>query len=124
MALKFARQLGIWFHRTYGKQPDFKPGPFVPPAEPVDATAPLREEIEALRRRVVESEDAAGRARREAEEHARARESVEQRLAREAEERAIWEKLAAESESKTVEIASPTCRPSSRGRTSAQGGKP
>jgi hypothetical protein len=32
--------------------------------------------------------DAAGRARREAEDHARARESVEQRLAREAEERA------------------------------------
>jgi type I restriction enzyme R subunit len=104
-ALKFARQLGIWFHRTYGKQADFKPGPFIPPPEPVDATAPLQEEIETLRRRVAESEDAAGRARREAEEHARARESVEQRLAREAEERAIWEKLAAESESKTAEIA-------------------
>src|SRR6478609_3661889 len=35
-ALKFARQLGIWFHRTYGKQPDFKPGPFVPPPAPND----------------------------------------------------------------------------------------
>ena len=105
LALKFARQLGIWFHRTYGKEPDFKPGPFVPPAEPIDATAPLKEEIEILRRRVVESEDAASRAKREAEVHARARESVEQRLAREAEERAIWEKLAAESESRTVEIA-------------------
>jgi len=102
--LKFARQLGIWFHRTYGKQPDFKPGPFVPPPEPIDATAALKEEIESLRRRVAESDDAASRARREAEEHARARESVEQRLAREAEERAIWEKLAAESESKTLEI--------------------
>jgi type I restriction enzyme R subunit len=42
-ALKFARQLGIWFHRTYGKQADFKPGPFVPPREPIDATAPLRD---------------------------------------------------------------------------------
>jgi len=105
LALKFARQLGIWFHRTYGKKPDFKPGPFVPPPEPVDATAALREEIETLRRRVVESEDAASRARRQAEEHARARESVEQRLTREAEERAIWEKLAAESESRTLEIA-------------------
>ena len=104
-ALKFARQLGIWFHRTYGKKPDFKPGPFVPPPEPIDATAALREEIETLRRRVVESEDAASRAQRQAEEHARARESVEQRLAREAEERAIWEKLAAESESKALEIA-------------------
>lgn len=104
-ALKFARQLGIWFHRTYGKQADFKPGPFVPPPEPIDATAPLREEIDSLRRRVAESEDAASRARRETEEHARARESVEQRLAREAEERAIWEKLAAETEGKMAEIA-------------------
>lgn len=104
-ALKFARQLGIWFRRTYGKQPNFKPGPFVPPPEPVDATAPLKDEIKSLRRRVAESEDAASRANRQAEEHARIRESVEQRLKREAEERAIWEKLAAESESKTVEIA-------------------
>ena len=104
-ALKFARQLGIWFHRTYGKQADFKPGPFVPPPEPIDATAPLREEIDSLRRRVAESEDAASRARREADEHARARESVEQRLAREAEERTIWEKLAAETEIKMAEIA-------------------
>jgi type I restriction enzyme R subunit len=30
LALKFARQLAIWFHRTYGKKSDFKPGPFVP----------------------------------------------------------------------------------------------
>ena len=30
-ALKLARQLGVWFHRTYGKKPDFKPGPFIPP---------------------------------------------------------------------------------------------
>jgi type I restriction enzyme, R subunit len=32
--LRFARQLGIWFHRTYGKKPDFNPGPFVPPPPP------------------------------------------------------------------------------------------
>ena len=57
---------------SYGKQADFKPGPFVPPPEPIDATLPLREEIEGLRRRVAESEDAASRAKREAEEHARA----------------------------------------------------
>src|SRR5438270_4947200 len=79
-ALKFARQLGIWFHRTYGKQPDFKPGPFIPPKEPTDASAGLKEEIESLRELVIASEDAASRARREAEEHARMRESIEQKL--------------------------------------------
>jgi type I restriction enzyme, R subunit len=104
-ALKFARQLGVWFHRTYGKQPNFKAGAFVPPPEPVDATARLKEEIEKLRNRVAESEDAASRAQRQAEEQSRARESVEQRFTREAEERSIWEKLAAESEAKASEIA-------------------
>lgn len=104
-ALKFARQLAIWFHRTYGKQPTFKAGPFVPPPEPVDATAALVEEIAALRRKVAESEDAAARARREAEEHARALGSVEMRLAREADERVTWEKLAEDSEAARAEIA-------------------
>jgi type I restriction enzyme R subunit len=103
-ALKFARQLAIWFHRAYGNQPNFKAGPFVPPPEPVDATAALKLEIEVLRQRVGESEDAASRALREAEEHALARETAEQRLAREAEERAIWEALATETEGRAAEI--------------------
>ncbi|MFG1317541.1 type I restriction-modification system endonuclease [Xanthobacter autotrophicus] len=104
-ALKLARSLGIWFHRTYARQPNFNPGAFLPPSEPVDATGPLREEIEALRRRVVESEDAAAAARREAEEHARARETLDERLRREAEERVAWEQLAQESESQKAAIA-------------------
>ena len=33
-ALKFARQLGIWFHRTYGKQARFQAGPVCPPPSP------------------------------------------------------------------------------------------
>ncbi|MDE3796449.1 type I restriction-modification system endonuclease [Sinorhizobium meliloti] len=104
-SLKFARSLGIWFHRTYGKQPAFNPGAFVPPPEPIDATASLRQEIEALRRKVAETEDAATAARREAEEYARARETVEERLTREAEERATWEQLAHESEAEKAVIA-------------------
>jgi len=54
---------------------------------------------------VAESEDAAASARREAEEHARARETVEERLAREAEERAAWEQLAQETEAEKAAIA-------------------
>jgi len=103
--LKLARQLGIWFYRTYAKQPAFKPGPFVPPPEPVDATAALRAEIEALQRKVVETECAAARAQREAEEHARARESAEARMRREAEDRAVWETLAQEAETARSAIA-------------------
>lgn len=104
-ALKLARDLGVWFHRAYGKKPDFKPGPFIPPPEPADATAPLKEEIEALKRRVAESEDAATRARQEAEGHARARESAEGRLRREAEERVVWQQLAEQVEAEKADIA-------------------
>lgn len=104
-ALKFARSLGVWFHRTYGRQPGFNPGAFVPPAQPVDLTGPLREEIEALRRRVTETEDAAARALREADEQLRARETIEERLKREADERATWEQLAQETEAEKSALA-------------------
>lgn len=104
-ALKFARSLGIWFHRTYGRTPDFHPGAFVPPREPIDATAALREEISVLRQRVAESEDAVTAAKRQAQEEARARETAEERARREAEERSIWEQLAQEVEAEKASIA-------------------
>lgn len=50
--LKYARILGIWFHRSYGGVPDFKPSPFVPPADPERETAALRDELAALRAEV------------------------------------------------------------------------
>jgi len=59
-SLKVARQLAIWFHRSFGNQPGFKAGPFVPPPEPEDATAPLREELEQLRAELAERQSAAG----------------------------------------------------------------
>ncbi|WP_129567392.1 type I restriction-modification system endonuclease [Agrobacterium sp. CFBP2214] len=109
-SLKFARSLGIWFHRTYGNQADFNPGPFVPPPEPADATIALREEIEALRRRVEETENAAGVAHRKAEAEALARETAEERLKREAEERSLWERLAQETEGEKAELAAKLAR--------------
>lgn len=93
-ALKFARSLGIWFHRTYARQPGFNPGPFVPPPEPIDAAAALREEIVALRQQVAASMNAAARVEAEKAELARARETSEERFLREAQERAVWEELA------------------------------
>lgn len=104
-ALKLARQLGIWFHRVYAKQPGFKPGPFSPPVAPIDATAALKAEIESLQRQVIDSEDTAARARREAEEHAFARQDAEQRLRQLSEERAVWESMALDSEAEKNAIA-------------------
>lgn len=109
-SLKFARQIGIWFHRTYGRQPEFKPGAFIPPSEPVDATATLRAEINLLRQKVAESEDDAAAARRHASEQGLARESAEERLKREAEERAAWEQLAQETEAQKAAIEATLAR--------------
>src|SRR4051794_23897344 len=87
--LKFARQLGVWFHRTYAKQLGFKPGPFAPPPEPVDATLTLKDEIAALRQKLSDTESAAEKAKAQAEAEARTRETLEDRLNRETQERAL-----------------------------------
>ncbi|MDE1181512.1 type I restriction-modification system endonuclease [Paraburkholderia sp.] len=104
--LKLAWSLGIWFHRTYGRAANFRSGAFVPPRQPVDATVALREEIEKLRQRVAETEGDAARARLEAEEQAHAREAVEERLVREAGERAVWEKIAQDIDAEKAEVTS------------------
>jgi len=103
--LKFARQLGLWFHRTYGREPNFNPGPFIPPSEPVDATLSLKDEIARLQRQVAENTEAMAAAQRRVEHESRERESLEERLRREAEEKAVWEQLAQDSEAARAEIA-------------------
>ncbi|WP_092032354.1 type I restriction-modification system endonuclease [Marinobacter sp. DSM 26671] len=48
--LKLARELAIWFHRSFGKKgADFKPGPFVPPSDPSSELRLLQTDIEKLR---------------------------------------------------------------------------
>ena len=97
-ALKLAGQLGNWFRRTFLNDPDFRPGPFRPPAPPVDATADLRAEVERLQQAVREQETAAERAGREAEEARLARESAEEQARRDAEDRRAAEQLLEEVE--------------------------
>ncbi|WP_252107974.1 MULTISPECIES: type I restriction-modification system endonuclease [unclassified Halomonas] len=48
--LKLARELAIWFHRSFGNAGTaFKPGPFVPPADPSAQSRQLQADIEKLR---------------------------------------------------------------------------
>ncbi|WP_249976308.1 type I restriction-modification system endonuclease [Vreelandella olivaria] len=48
--LKLARELAIWFHRSFGKAGTaFKPDPFVPPADPSAQLRQLQSDIENLR---------------------------------------------------------------------------
>lgn len=102
--LKVARELGVWFHRTFADQ-RFSPGRFVPPPDPAAATVALQKELERLRRELDETRSAAEKARLTAEEAARARLSAEERAQQEREERAVWEQLAAETEQAKAALA-------------------
>lgn len=97
-SLKIARQLGVWFHRTFGEDPAFTPGPFVPPPDPVKATAETHAELERLRNALEEKRSEMERALHAAEEAARERLTAEERAQREADDRAFWEQLAVETE--------------------------
>jgi type I restriction enzyme R subunit len=105
-ALKLARQLGVWFVRSYGKDKRLELGPFRPPEPPENATETLTAEIVRLQRALRDEQSLAEAARQRAEAEARARETADQRAAREAEERTIWETLAAEQETANIALAS------------------
>ncbi|HLP92028.1 MAG TPA: type I restriction-modification system endonuclease [Nostocaceae cyanobacterium] len=47
--LKYARALGIWFHRVFTKDPTFHPGAFIPPSDPKTETETLKAELGQLR---------------------------------------------------------------------------
>ena len=92
-ALKVARQLALWFHRTFSDRA-FRAGPFEPPRAPPDPTAALREELDRLRSEL----PAAAEARLAAETAEAARRTAEESARVAAEERAIWEAMAADNE--------------------------
>jgi type I restriction enzyme R subunit len=102
--LRMARELGVWFHRTFANS-SFKPGPFVPPADPRAESKALATELQRLRDELVAQQSATEAARVAAEQAAEQRMSAEQRAAKEAEERELWAALAAETEQKNTRLA-------------------
>ncbi len=68
--LRMARQLAVWFHRSFGCNAGFKAGPFLPPPDPAQATEELREELDRLRQQVVDQQRASDQARLTAAEEA------------------------------------------------------
>jgi type I restriction enzyme R subunit len=100
--LKNARQLGIWFHRTF-KDRNFKAGAFVPPVAPIDAAAELQAEIVRLQAIAFDSQSAADRSRLEIEQKAIALMSAEEKARQALEERQLWEQIAIETEQKLAQ---------------------
>lgn len=99
-ALKLARSLAVWFHTVYGRQPNFRAGPFVPPSPPTDISGKLRAELGELRAQVSASRDAEAAARMAAADAEAARRAALERAGESEEERAFWERYAAETEAK------------------------
>ena len=102
--LKLARQLAIWFHKTFSDA-GFKPGPFIPPTSPADASAEPKAEIERLSVALAASQTAVERAQADAERHARELETAEGTSRHLIEERALWEQLAQEAEANKMAMA-------------------
>ena len=101
--LKIARELGIWFHRTFADK-KFSAGAFVPPPDPAAATKALQEELERLRHALDETRSGAEKARLAAESEVRERLSAEERARKEREERTVWEQLASEAENAKAQL--------------------
>ncbi|MES1026601.1 type I restriction-modification system endonuclease [Gloeocapsa sp. BRSZ] len=81
--LKYARQLGIWFHRVATRNANFHLGVFVPPPDPIVETEALKQELVQLRAELAASLEAAELAQIEAQQEAQRRRSAED-LAQEA----------------------------------------
>ena len=94
--LRMARELAVWFQRSFGNNRKFDPGPFVPPSEPKKAETALHEELQRLRDDV----DARGKelqaASRAIEKEAAERLTAQERATKAREDAAIWEALANE----------------------------
>lgn len=97
-SLKIARAIGVWFHQTYEASPSFKPGPFIPPAPPADATAALRAELETLRKTIASGADAEAKARLAAQRAEAERTRLAEQAGQDAKDRAFWEEYAAQTE--------------------------
>ncbi|HEY7901503.1 MAG TPA: type I restriction-modification system endonuclease, partial [Caulobacteraceae bacterium] len=103
-ALKIARQLAIWYARSYGKAKDLAPGPFRPPGPAVDHAEALARRLEGVREEAQEYRQAADAARAEAEEMGAKFRAAEERAQAEARDRDIWQNLAEEADAAAAEV--------------------
>ncbi|PKK88469.1 MAG: type I restriction-modification system endonuclease [Candidatus Wallbacteria bacterium HGW-Wallbacteria-1] len=96
--LKMARQIAVWFHKTFENDPGFSAGPFVAPPNPAHAHEKLREELERLRQENEEFNQRLNNFKLTADQQARLREEADQKAKMAYEELTVALDLAQESE--------------------------
>lgn len=103
-ALKVAREVALWFHRSFGSAPDFKPGPFVLPDDPSQKLAALQQQISALQQDLQQAQTAQAAQAQLTQllEDQAAQERV--LAARATEEREVYESLAEEANARHAEL--------------------
>jgi type I restriction enzyme R subunit len=103
--LKYAFQLAVWFHRTYGGDLAFEPAPFRLPPSPREAENALRQELDQLRSRVEASDVTVAAARELAEKEGTRRAELEAQVASDAAEKSDWLARLEETEAARSELA-------------------
>jgi type I restriction enzyme R subunit len=95
-ALKVAREVALWFHRSFGAEPNFKPGPFILPDDPSQRLVELQQQVAGLTQDLQQAQtEHAGKA--ELAKLLASQAAQERELAaRASEERGIYESLAEE----------------------------
>lgn len=104
-ALKFCRALGVWYRRTFGRDPGFKPGPFVPPKASADVDQATQAELALLRIQVREAEAKLAAAHASAEELAKARAAAQELARQAAADSVVWEQTVVEMEANQAELS-------------------
>ncbi len=95
-ALKVAREIAVWFHRSFGHNPGFKPGPFVLPDDPSQRLVQLQQQIGQLNSALLDAQTAQT-SQAELATLLQAQADQERDMARRAlEESAIYQELAEE----------------------------
>lgn len=103
-ALKVAREIAIWFHRSFGSDAKFKPSPFVLPDNPSQKLALLQQQIQQLHAELQDAQKAES-ARTEMARLLEAQASQEREMAHRAqEESAIYQQLAEEAGKRSAEL--------------------
>ena len=103
-ALKVAREIAVWFHRSFGPDPAFRPGPFVLPDDPSQRLVALQQQLVDLQTQLQDVQ-ASRTGQAELARLLEAQAEQERTLAARAqEEAAIYQALAEEAEQRAVQL--------------------